>query len=119
MSRPKGVQEKMDRALNSWRTLAPEKTFGGMTLADCEAACAPSVAARARIASLQDQLTEAMADRDAADVVTLSKLQLAGFGVLADPTEGPDSPLVEAFGYTRKSERKTGLTRKKKDPDKK
>jgi hypothetical protein len=112
MSGPKGVQDKIERALNSWRTLAPEKSFGGMTLADCEAACAPSVAARARIATLQEQLAEAMADRDAADAVTLSKLQLAGFGVLADPTEGPDSPLVEAFGYTRKSERKTGLTRK-------
>ena len=34
-------------------------------------------------------------------------------GVLADPTEGPDSPLYEAFGYTRKSERRTGLTRKR------
>jgi hypothetical protein len=33
--------------------------------------------------------------------------------VMGDPTEGPDSPLVEAMGYTRKSERKTGLTRKK------
>jgi hypothetical protein len=32
-------------------------------------------------------------------------------GVLADPTEGPDSALYEAFGYTRKSERKSGLTR--------
>ena len=33
-------------------------------------------------------------------------------GVLAGPTEGPDSALYAAFGYTRKSERKTGLTRK-------
>jgi len=35
-------------------------------------------------------------------------------GVLADPTEGPDSSLYEAMGYTRKSERKSGLTRGKK-----
>jgi len=33
-------------------------------------------------------------------------------GVKADPTEGPDSSLLEAFGYTRKSERKSGLSRK-------
>ena len=41
-------------------------------------------------------------------------------GVLADPTEGPDSALYAAFGYTRTSERKSGLTRKgtKQTPDK-
>ena len=40
-------------------------------------------------------------------------------GILADPDEGPDSPLYEAIGYTRRSERKTGLTRKRKDLSKK
>jgi hypothetical protein len=41
------------------------------------------------------------------------KIALSGVnGVLADPEEGPDSPLYEAFGYTRASERKSGLTRK-------
>jgi hypothetical protein len=34
--------------------------------------------------------------------------------VLSDPTEGPDSALYEAMGYTRKSERKSGLTRQRK-----
>jgi len=33
--------------------------------------------------------------------------------------EGADSALYEASGYTRRSERKTGLTRKRKDPSKK
>ena len=33
--------------------------------------------------------------------------------VLADPTEGPDSSLIEALVRVRQSERKTGLTRKK------
>jgi hypothetical protein len=35
--------------------------------------------------------------------------------VLADAAEGTDSALYEAFGYTRKSERKRGLTRKRKE----
>jgi hypothetical protein len=34
-------------------------------------------------------------------------------GVRADPEEGDDSALYEAMGYTRRSERKSGLTRKK------
>ena len=42
-----------------------------------------------------------------------AKTQQVVAGVLADPTEGPDSALYEAFGYTRKSERKPGLTRRR------
>jgi hypothetical protein len=34
--------------------------------------------------------------------------------VRADPTEGLNSALYEAMGYTRKSDRKSGLTTKKK-----
>jgi hypothetical protein len=32
--------------------------------------------------------------------------------VTGDPAFGPDSSLYEAMGYVRKSERKSGLTRK-------
>jgi hypothetical protein len=119
MSRPKDTKEKLARILNAWRTLAPDKSFGGMTLAQFEAACAPSSTTRALIAELEDRLAQAHADRDAADTVTASKLQLVVNGILADPTEGADSALYEAIGYTRKSERKTGLTRKRKEPEKK
>jgi hypothetical protein len=34
----------------------------------------------------------------------------------ADPTLGADSALYEAMGYTRRSERKSGLTRKRNEP---
>ena len=50
--------------------------------------------------------------RDSADEAFNTKAQQVVNGVLADPTEGPDSALYEGFGYTRKSERKSGLTRK-------
>lgn len=115
MSRPKDTEEKLERIANAWRTLAPEKSFGGMTLAQFETACAPSNETRALIDELQDRMSQAIARRDAADDNTAAKIQLVVNGVLADPTEGPDSPLYEAFGYTRKSERRTGLTRKRKE----
>jgi hypothetical protein len=111
---PKDIEEKLEKTLNGWRTLAPNKSFGGMTLAQFEAAIAPSLTTRQRIKDLENQLEEAKADRDTADGVSLRKAQLIVNGVLADPEEGPDSPLIAAFGYTRKSERKTGLTRKSK-----
>lgn len=118
MPRQKNIEERLERIINAWRTLAPNKSFGGMTLAQLEAATAPSKTTRARIAELQDQLVQAIADRDAADDETAVKIQLVVNGVLADPTEGADSALYAAFGYTRKSERKTGLTRKRKEPSK-
>lgn len=118
MANTKDIEERLERFVNAWRTLTPDKSFGGMTLAQFEAACAPSNTTRAQINELQDRLAQAMANRDAADEVTAGKLQLVVNGVLADPTEGPDSALYAALGYTRKSERKTGLTRKRKEPAK-
>lgn len=116
MAAPKEIEEKIERFLNAWRTLAPEKSFGGMTLAQFEAAVAPSLAARARIDGLQAQIKEAISARDDADDNSDEKMQLVVYGVLADPTEGDDSPLYKALGFTPKSEYKTGLTRKRKEP---
>ena len=116
MPSPKDNEQKIDRMLNAWQTLAPAKSFGGMTLAQFEAAAAPSRDARSRIDNLETQLKQEIAARDTADAAFAARAQLVVAGVLADPTEGPDSALYEALGYTRKSERKTGLTRKRSEP---
>jgi hypothetical protein len=113
---PKDNEQKMERMLNAWETLAPDKTFGGMTLPQFRATAQPAQAARQRIDELEDQLKQALTDREDADEAFLVKAQLVVSGVLADPTEGPDSALYEAMGYTRKSERKSGLTRKRNQP---
>ncbi|HMF57492.1 MAG TPA: hypothetical protein VK619_14210 [Pyrinomonadaceae bacterium] len=109
---PKVIQEKIERMLNAWETLAPDKSFAGMTLAQFKAVAAPSQAARQSIADLEDQMTQKMAERDSADEIFNERAQQVINGVLADPTEGPDSALYEAFGYTPKRDRKSGLTRK-------
>jgi hypothetical protein len=113
---PKNVELKMQRMLNAWETLAPDKTFAGLTLAQFKAAAQPAQAARQRLLELEDQQTQAIAQRDAADDALQAKMQQVIAGVLSDPTQGPDSALYEAMGYRRKSERKTGLTRKRKPP---
>ncbi|HWT00725.1 MAG TPA: hypothetical protein VN256_10800 [Pyrinomonadaceae bacterium] len=113
---PKGNEQKLQRMINAWETLAPDKTFGGMTLAQFQAAVQPSQAARERIEDLEDQLSQALTNRDRADEDSLAKAQLVVNGVVGDPTEGPDSALYKAFGYTPKSERKSGLTRKRNTP---
>lgn len=110
---PKDTAQKIARMLNAWETLAPDKSFGGMTLAQFRGAAAPAQAARERIDDLEDQLKQAIADREEADDAFLAKAQLVVAGVLADPTEGHESALYQAFGYTKKSDRKSGLTRKR------
>jgi hypothetical protein len=109
---PKDIESKLVRILNAWETLAPSKSFGGMTLEQYRALVAPSQATRREIEDLADQSTRAIDARDTADEIALGKSVLIINGVRADPTEGEDSSLYAAMGYTRKSERKTGLTRK-------
>jgi hypothetical protein len=116
MPNAKKTEEKIERMLNGWRTLAPDKSFAGMTLAQFEAAAAPSLAARQRVDALEAQLSEAYAERDRTYEDSERRAKQVVAGVLADPTEGDDSPLYGALGYTRASEQKTGLTRRKRGP---
>ena len=109
---PKDNEQRIRRILTAWETLAPEKSFGGMTLAQFKAAVQPSFDTRQTLDSLEDKVKEAIAEREAADEVSLQKSQQVVNGVLADPDEGPDSPLYESFGYTARRNRESGLTRK-------
>lgn len=109
---PKNLAEKIEKMINAWRTLAPNKSFGGMTLAQFEAAAEPARAARRKLEEIDAQRADIVIERDAADAALDTKAKFVVAGVLADPTEGSDSALYAAFGYTRTSERKSGLTRK-------
>lgn len=113
---PKANEEKMLQVLNGWKTLAPDKRFGGITVADYETLVNTSLAPRQRLTELDDEKLREQAKRDAADEITMEQIQFIVNGVLADPSEGPNSALYESFGYVRKDERKSGLTRKKKEP---
>jgi flagellin-like hook-associated protein FlgL len=109
---PKSIEERLRRVTEAWERLAPTKSFGGMTLAQFKAVTDPSRTIRQEIEGTETHLKSLYADREHADDVSLANIQLAVNGVLADPTEGADSALYEAFGYTPKRERKSGLTRK-------
>lgn len=109
---PKDNQSKIETVRNAWKTLAPDKTFGGMTYAQFEEFTEPSFLTRQELEDLDDRRTQLLTSRANADEVSLAKVSLAVNGVRADPNFGDDSGLIEAMGYTRASERKSGLTRK-------
>lgn len=110
---PKSNEEKMMEVSNAWKTLAPDKSFGGMTLAEFEAQIEKSLTPRRRLIEIADEEIQQQTIRDTEDAITMGKLQLIVNGVKADPEEGEDGALYDAMGYVRKSERKSGLTRKK------
>lgn len=110
---PKENIARLQQILNAWEQIAPTKSFGGKTLEQFRVIVGSSVSARARIDDLENQMTQAITERENADDAGLNAAKLVANGVRADPTEGEDSALYEAMGYTRASERKSGLHRTK------
>lgn len=107
---------KIQNIITAWDTLAQDATFDEKTLAQFEAAVKPSFDARELIAKLETQMTEAINQRNDADAVSLGVCDRIVKAVVADKNYGDDSALYETMGYVRKSERRSGLTRKTNPP---
>ena len=104
---PNLMEEKYETTITAWETLAPTKSFGGMTLAEFKAKVKPSIDARQRIRTLDAQMTEAIKDRETGDEAVAEALELVVNGVRADKTVGgADGALYKEMGYIPKSERK-------------
>lgn len=104
--------ERLNAAIDAWTNLASTKSFAGMTLAEFKLAVAPATEARNRLNKANDEALAARVDREAADEAAMPVIDRVVAAVLADETEGPDSALYAAMGYVRKSDRRTGLTRR-------
>ena len=115
---PKENEIKYNRFLNALTTLAPDKSFGGYKLGDLVTQTDKSDLPRTDLSRLKDEAMQAEAARDTADTATMKMCEMIKNGVVADPLFGDDSALYEALGFIRKSNRRSGLTRKKNDPAK-
>ena len=112
--KPEENMKKCEATLSAVSELAPDTTFGGMKAEDYGKKVQAMRDARALITNLEAQLSAARDQRDAADALGLEAESLVVNGIIGDPNHGPDSPLYGATGRKRKSERKSGLTRKPK-----
>jgi hypothetical protein len=97
----------------AWRELAPSATFAGMTLTEFEEASAAPLSLRNEILALEKQLEGRKTARSKADLTAAGVLDLVVNSVRGTPGFGQDCALYRAFGYVRKSERKSGRTRNK------
>jgi hypothetical protein len=111
----KTLEDKIRLVEQAWANLAPDRSFGGLSLEQFRAAIKPSQDARSQIGALENQLRAVYSDRDDADEAASQAIVRVVNGVRADPEAGDDSPLYEAMGYVRKSERHSTARRSRKE----
>lgn len=111
---PKNIIKTTDAIKAAWLEYAADVSFGGMTEADYEKKVSASYSIRAEIKKHEEQIKQLITDRDLADKDTDKVNQIVIKGVVGNPDYGDDSDMYGACGYIRKSQRKSGLTRKKK-----
>lgn len=100
------------KVLDAWSNLRPSKSFAGMTLDEFKAALKASLDARDAVTAAETSHTAAIVKRDNADMAVRQVLTRVVAAVVADETEGDNGELYKAMGYTRRTERASGLTRR-------
>jgi len=110
-SNPKSISNHINKVIAGWEEHAADASFAGLTLAQFKAKVKPSLDARAEIDELERKLDGARVDRDNSDLVSEEIALLVVNSVKGDPSFGENSPLYASFGYVRKEDRRSGLTR--------
>lgn len=100
--------------IDAWSDLAEDKKFANMTLEEFRTRVKPSLDTRQTLKTLKDSQIDALTTRSQSDEESMKTLLLVVNSIKGDPSEGEDSALYKACGYVRKSERKSGLSRKTK-----
>lgn len=98
---------------DGWKRYATSELFADLTAEQYSGRVAECVQKQNRVTSLEAELEGARNDRDKCFAGMKETSQFIKNAVAGDPAYGPDSSLYESFGYVRKSERKSGLTRRK------
>lgn len=111
----KTINRRATKMENGWEEGAPAVKFRKTSLDDLKAKRAQIATAEAEADDLATQLR--MKENQINDFYTEldDMIVNVGEGVRGHDDYGSDSPLYGAMGFVRKSQRKSGLTRKKKD----
>ena len=110
----KSVKEKCNVMNDAWFEGAKAVDFNGISQAAFQTDIEACAAKDAEIGDLKAELNMKIDERDDSYVALNDKRSKVGQGVAGSSAYGDDSPLYGAMGFVRKSEKKSGLTRKKK-----
>ncbi|HEY0426996.1 MAG TPA: hypothetical protein VGC76_04240 [Pyrinomonadaceae bacterium] len=109
----KGIA-KLEETEVAWETHAAEDKFYGLSLAEFKTKVQRSRDARALLATLEQQRTAAFDECKDVDAENLALEKNIAKAIAGSEKYGDDSAFYEGTGRIRKSERSSGLTRKKK-----
>src|SRR2546423_7600231 len=112
----KKIRERVTKMNNAWKQGAPTVTFKGITQPAFQADIEAAAAKEQEIADLEAQVQMKKQERDAA-YQGLNDVSIeVRDGVEGDVNFSTNHPLYEGMGFTLDTNRKSGLTRKKKTP---
>lgn len=112
----KEVRTQCNKMNDAWVEGADKVDFNGISQAAFAADISDAAADDSAIEDLEAQLKLKREARDDKYAALSAKRTKVGQGVTGDANYGDNSPLYGAMGFVRKSERASGLTRKKKTP---
>jgi hypothetical protein len=109
----KSIRERVNRMSNGWAQGAANVAFRGITQTGFQAEIDAAAAADQEIVDMETQLRMKKTNRDERYKALNEKSVKIRDGVEGHDDFGPDHPIMEAMGFVRESDRKSGLTRKK------
>jgi len=105
------VVDRSLKMLASWKEEASTiETFGEVTLSDLESAYNDMLAAESTLAQSKAAVDQDRIRYNEAGAIVLQMQRKVYLGVITQL--GEDAPILKSMGYVRKSERKSGLTRR-------
>ena len=110
----KRVKQQCNMMNDAWFEGAPAVNFNGIKHGDFQTTIEAAAAKDTAIADREAELKMMRDVRDDDYKALDQQRSKVGLGVAGSPDYGNDSPLYGAMGFVRKSERASGLTRKKK-----
>ena len=106
---------RRERIRTAWAQLAPAETFAGLALNEFIADTSAAVSVREEIDATRAKLAGLYQQRSKVDAAARDAMSLVVNSVRGNPAFGEDSALYRAMGFVPKSERDSGLTRRRRE----
>lgn len=110
----KRIRERVAQINSAWAQGASHAVFNGISQSEFQTRVQTGIAIDQRIVDAEAQLIMMKDERDGIYTGLNSDSVKVRDGVEGHPDFGTDHPIIEAMGFVRTSERKSGLTRKNK-----
>jgi len=110
---PAEIERRISQAIHAWESSCPEQPFAEVTLEQFKQALQRFHDSKAKFLAANAQWETSRQEHNAAYVKATELLKLVVSSVKGHPKYGENSAVYAAMGYVPKSERSSGLTRRR------